>query len=83
MSLKTIFDRDPGNDDALAILAAAGHAGLDLAAVTTVAGHLAGERTARNAARMMALAAPLSRTGFSRIQGPAPKGTHDCRYSRS
>lgn len=56
MSLPVILDCDPGNDDALAILVAAGHAGLDLKAVTTGAGHLAGDRTARNAAITMAIA---------------------------
>lgn len=50
MTLPIIHDCDPGNDDALAILVAAGHAGLDLRAVTTGAGHLAFDRTARNGA---------------------------------
>ena len=50
MTLPIILDCDPGNDDALAILVAAGHAGLDLRAVTTGAGHLAHDRTARNGA---------------------------------
>jgi inosine-uridine nucleoside N-ribohydrolase len=50
MTSPILHDCDPGNDDALAILVAAGHAGLDLRAVTTGAGHLAWERTARNAA---------------------------------
>lgn len=50
MSLSIIHDCDPGNDDALGILVAAGHAALDLRAVTTGAGHLAFDRTARNAA---------------------------------
>ena len=45
-----LHDCDPGNDDALGILVAAGHAGLDLVAVTTAAGHLEADRTARNAA---------------------------------
>ncbi len=60
MSLRIIHDCDPGNDDALAILVAAGHEKLDLAAVTTGAGHLAGERTARNAAITMGFAAPVA-----------------------
>jgi inosine-uridine nucleoside N-ribohydrolase len=55
MSLPILIDCDPGNDDALAILVAAGHAGLDLKAVTTGAGHLDGERTARNGAIAAAL----------------------------
>lgn len=56
MKKPIILDCDPGNDDALAILAALGHAALDLKAVTTGAGHLAAERTARNAAITMAMA---------------------------
>jgi inosine-uridine nucleoside N-ribohydrolase len=56
MTTSLILDCDPGNDDALAILVALGHADLDLKAVTTGAGHLAGDRTARNAAIIMAMA---------------------------
>ncbi len=37
-----IHDCDPGNDDALGILAALGHPRLNLLAVTTGAGHLSG-----------------------------------------
>ena len=55
MSLPIILDCDPGNDDALGILVAAGHAAVDLRAVTTGAGHLPGDRTARNAAITMRL----------------------------
>ncbi len=51
-----LLDCDPGNDDALGILVAAGHPALELRAVTTGAGHLSGERTARNAAVTLALA---------------------------
>ncbi len=59
MSPAIIHDCDPGNDDALGILVAAGHPGLELVAVTTGAGHLAAERTARNAAIAMTFAAPV------------------------
>ena len=55
MSLPIILDCDPGNDDALGILVAAGHAEIDLRAVTTGAGHLTGARTARNAAKTLRL----------------------------
>ncbi|MDE1995179.1 MAG: nucleoside hydrolase [Rhizobiaceae bacterium] len=55
MSRPIILDCDPGNDDALAILVALGHADLELKAVTTGAGHLAGDRTARNAAITVAV----------------------------
>ena len=50
MTVTILHDCDPGNDDALAILVALGSSGLSLAAVTTGAGHLAADRTARNAA---------------------------------
>jgi inosine-uridine nucleoside N-ribohydrolase len=56
MTIPIIHDCDPGNDDALAILAGLGHAGLALEAVTTGAGHLAHDRTARNAAITLAVA---------------------------
>ncbi len=51
-----LLDCDPGNDDALAILAAAGHPALALCAVTTGAGHLEAPRTAANAAIAVAAA---------------------------
>jgi inosine-uridine nucleoside N-ribohydrolase len=54
-----LLDCDPGNDDALAIMVAAGNHDLHLRAVTTGAGHLASDRTARNAAIMMAKCAPV------------------------
>ncbi len=52
---RLVHDCDPGNDDALGILVAAGHPGLSLLAVTTGAGHLAADRTARNAAAVVAM----------------------------
>ena len=55
MTKPIILDCDPGNDDALGILVAAGHKALDLKAVTTGAGHLAGDRTARNGAIVVAV----------------------------
>ncbi len=54
--LPILLDCDPGNDDALGILAAVGSPALSLQAVTTVAGHLAAERTARNAGITLAVA---------------------------
>ena len=65
MTLPVVLDCDPGNDDALGILAALGSPALSLLAVTTGAGHLAAERTARNAAITLAVAGvgtvPVSR----------------------
>ena len=60
MLQRIIHDCDPGNDDALAILVATGHAELDLAAVTTGAGHLDARRTAESAARTLSFAGPLA-----------------------
>ncbi|MHB1064992.1 MAG: nucleoside hydrolase [Georgenia sp.] len=56
MTTKIVLDCDPANDDALAILTAAGHPGIELLAVTTVAGHLVAEETAHNAAIAVAVA---------------------------
>ena len=50
ISIPIIHDCDPGNDDALGILVALGSSGISLKAVSTGAGHLAGDRTVRNAA---------------------------------
>ncbi|WP_167434322.1 nucleoside hydrolase [Mesorhizobium helmanticense] len=55
-----LHDCDPGNDDALAILAALGHPAVRLLAVTTGAGHLSSDRTAINAAITVAMAHPLA-----------------------
>ena len=56
MTISVLHDCDPGNDDALGILVALGSPHLSLAAVTTGAGHLAADRTARNAAIALAIA---------------------------
>jgi purine nucleosidase len=51
-----IIDCDPGIDDALALLLAAGSPELDLLAVTTVAGNRRAHITSRNARRILDLA---------------------------
>ncbi|GLW33733.1 nucleoside hydrolase [Actinoplanes regularis] len=51
-----IVDCDPGHDDALALLLAAGDPRLRLLGVTTVAGNQTLEKTTRNALRILALA---------------------------
>ena len=56
MTPPVLHDCDPGNDDALAILAALGSATIDLKAVTAGAGHLASDRTAQNAAITLGVA---------------------------
>lgn len=65
-----IHDCDPGNDDAVAILAALGDPALDLLAVTTGAGHLSNDRTARNAAITMAAASPAQAPVSTGSPGP-------------
>ena len=50
-----ILDVDPGHDDAVAIMLACGHPGLDLLAVTTVAGNVTIDKTTRNALRVLSL----------------------------
>lgn len=49
MTRKIILDCDPGHDDAIAILLAAGSPELEILAVTTVAGNHSIEETTRNA----------------------------------
>ena len=56
MSTHVIIDCDPGIDDALALLLAAGLPGVELLAVTAVAGNRPVEITARNARRVLDLA---------------------------
>lgn len=50
-----ILDVDPGHDDAVAIMLACGAPGLDLLAVTTVAGNVPLGKTTRNALRVLSL----------------------------
>jgi purine nucleosidase len=49
MARKIILDCDPGHDDAVALLLAHGSPGIDLVAVTTVAGNQTLEKVTRNA----------------------------------
>ncbi len=56
-----ILDCDPGHDDAIAILAALGHPGIDLVGVTTVAGNQTLDHTTRNACAVLTVAGPSGR----------------------
>jgi inosine-uridine nucleoside N-ribohydrolase len=56
MKHKIILDCDPGHDDAMAILLAAHHPGVELLAITTVAGNQSVEKTTRNALKVCSLA---------------------------
>ncbi len=49
---KIIIDCDPGIDDALALVFAHGHPGLDLRGITTVAGNVGLDKTTANALRI-------------------------------
>lgn len=49
MTIKIIHDCDPGIDDALAIAFAAGHPGIEIVGLTTVAGNVGVDKTTRNA----------------------------------
>ncbi|MEU6707311.1 nucleoside hydrolase [Streptomyces wuyuanensis] len=52
MTVPIILDCDPGHDDAVAILLAAGDPAIDLLAITTVAGNQVLEKTTLNARRI-------------------------------
>jgi purine nucleosidase len=56
MPQKIILDCDPGHDDAIAILLAHGNPGIDLVAITTVAGNQTLPKVTRNALRMCTVA---------------------------
>ncbi|SMF89660.1 purine nucleosidase [Paenibacillus uliginis N3/975] len=53
---KIIIDCDPGHDDAIAILLAAGNPAIDLVAITTVAGNAEIEKTTQNALKVCEIA---------------------------
>lgn len=55
MTKKVILDCDPGYDDAVAMLLAAGHPDIEVLAVTTVAGNQTIEKVTTNALRIAAL----------------------------
>ncbi|MBP2326168.1 purine nucleosidase/pyrimidine-specific ribonucleoside hydrolase [Kibdelosporangium banguiense] len=54
--IPVVLDCDPGHDDVFAILLAAAHPGIDLRAITTVAGNGTLDQVTRNALRVCTLA---------------------------
>ena len=56
MTTKIILDCDPGHDDAVAILLAAGNPNIELLGVTTVGGNHTLEKVTRNAAQVLTVA---------------------------
>lgn len=56
MAKKIILDCDPGHDDAIALMLAAGNPEIELLAVTTIGGNAELHRTTRNAQGVMAMA---------------------------
>ena len=56
MAIPILLDCDPGHDDAVAMLLAAGHDAVDLLAITTVAGNCSLDLATLNARRVAALA---------------------------
>lgn len=54
--MKVLIDTDPGIDDAIALLFALAHPGLEVIGITTVAGNIGLETTTRNTLRILALA---------------------------
>lgn len=74
MTLRAIIDTDPGIDDAIAILFALRHPGLNVAALTTVAGNIGLDVTTRNAGRIARLAGAavgVHRGAAAPLQGKA------------
>ena len=55
MATPVILDVDPGHDDAVALMLACGSPGLEVRAVTTVAGNVSLPKTTRNALRVLDL----------------------------
>ena len=68
MARKIILDCDPGHDDAVALLLAHGNPGIDLVAVTTVAGNQTLEKITRNA---LSVATVIGLTGVPIAAGCA------------
>jgi pyrimidine-specific ribonucleoside hydrolase len=73
MAVPILLDCDPGHDDAVALLLAAGHDAVDLLAITTVAGNCPIDLATLNARRVAALAGlrdvPIAAGAAGPLQG--------------
>lgn len=73
MTAKVILDCDPGHDDAIAIMLAAGSPDIELLAITTVAGNQTIDKVTRNALAVSAAAGievPVARGAASPLVAP-------------
>ena len=75
-----ILDCDPGHDDAIAILLAAGSPAIDLKAVTTTFGNCSVEDATRNALRVLTLAGatsvPVAKGASTSLRGDTELGNY-------
>jgi purine nucleosidase/pyrimidine-specific ribonucleoside hydrolase len=76
MAVPCILDCDPGHDDAIAILFAAAHPGIDLRAITTVAGNGPLDKVTLNARRVCTLAGLYDVPIAAGAAGPADGELH-------
>lgn len=70
---KIIIDSDPGQDDAIAILAALAEPSLDVLGITTVAGNVSVQQTSRNALQLCELAGRTDIGVYQGAEGPLAK----------
>ncbi len=79
MAARIILDCDPGIDDALAIVFAHGHPGIELAGITTVAGNVGLATTTRNALAVCEFIGAAGTPVTAGCAGPLLRPAHDAR----
>src|SRR5579862_7331719 len=80
MTTPIILDCDPGIDDALAIVFAHGHPGLDLLGITTVAGNAGLAKTTANALAVCEFIGAVQTTVTAGCAGPLLRPAFDARH---
>ncbi len=70
MAIPVFIDCDPGHDDMMAIMLALANPAVHLLGISTVAGNQTGERTCRNAARVLTLVGETGVPLFRGADGP-------------